>query len=58
MLTLWPNIGPKVEKTIPSNLGSQFATFKANIRAFINILTTFINNFRPNNKQKILKIGP
>jgi hypothetical protein len=55
--TLWPNIGSKVEKTIPSNLGSQFATLRANVCAFIDILTTFINNLGPNNKPKMLKVG-
>jgi hypothetical protein len=38
--TLWPCIGPKVEKRIPSNLGGQFATLGANVPAFIDILTT------------------
>jgi hypothetical protein len=32
--------GPKAEKPIPSNLGSQFATLRANVLAFINILTS------------------
>jgi hypothetical protein len=38
--TLWPCIGPKAEKRIPSNLGGQFATLGANVPAFINILTS------------------
>ncbi len=33
------HIGPKAEKKILSNLGSQFATLGANVREFINILT-------------------
>jgi hypothetical protein len=37
--TLWPWIGPKAEKRIPSNLGGQFATPGANVPAFINIIT-------------------
>jgi hypothetical protein len=37
--TLWPCIGPKAEKRIPSNLGGQFATLLgANVPAFITIL--------------------
>jgi hypothetical protein len=32
--------GPKAEKRIPSNLGSQIATLGANVPAFINILTS------------------
>jgi hypothetical protein len=43
---------------IPSNLGSQFATLGANVRAFIDILTTFISNLGSNNKPKMLKVGP
>jgi hypothetical protein len=33
-------VGPKAEKRIPVNLGSQFATLGANIPAIINILKT------------------
>jgi hypothetical protein len=29
--TLWPRVGPKVGKRIPSKLGGQFATHGANI---------------------------
>ncbi len=29
--TLWPCIGPKAQKRIPSNLGGQFATLGANV---------------------------
>jgi hypothetical protein len=38
--TLWPCIGPKAGKRIPSNLGGQFATLGTNVPAFINILTS------------------
>ncbi len=40
--TLWPCIGPKAEKRIPLNLGSQFATLEVNVPAFINILTSML----------------
>jgi hypothetical protein len=36
--TLPPWFGPKAEKRIPYNLGSQFATLGSNVSAFINIL--------------------
>ncbi len=36
--TLWPCIGPKAGKRIPSNLGGQFATLGANVPEFINML--------------------
>jgi hypothetical protein len=36
--TLWPCIGPKAEKRIPSNLGGQSATLGANVPAFTNNL--------------------
>jgi hypothetical protein len=36
--TLWPCIGPKAGKRIPSNLGGWFATLGANVSAFIDIL--------------------
>jgi hypothetical protein len=42
---------PKADKKIPSNLGGQFATFGANVLAFIN-------NLRPICNPKVLKIGP
>jgi hypothetical protein len=38
--TLWPCIGPKAGKRIPSNLAVWFATLRANVSAFINILTS------------------
>jgi hypothetical protein len=41
--TVWPCIGPKSAKRIPSNLGSQFATLEAKVSAFINILTSICN---------------
>jgi hypothetical protein len=50
--TLWPCIGPKAEKRIPSNLGSQFVTLVGT-----NILAC-ISNLGPKNKPKMLKIGP
>jgi hypothetical protein len=48
---------------IPSNLGGQFATLGANVPTFINILTllnvlAFISNLGPNNKPKMLEVGP
>jgi hypothetical protein len=60
--TLWPCIGPKAEKGIPSNSGSQFVTLGTNLPAFITILTSMLYhlsvNLGPNNKPKMLKIGP
>jgi len=37
---LWPCIGPKAEKGLPTNLGGQFATLGANVPAFIDTLTS------------------
>jgi hypothetical protein len=37
--TLWPCIGPKADKRIPSNLGGQFVIC-ANVSVFINIVTS------------------
>jgi hypothetical protein len=45
-------LAPKLKKRIASNLGSQFATLGANVLAFI------ISNLGPNNKPKMLKVGP
>jgi len=60
--TLWPSIGPKAEKGIPSNLGNQFANLGASVSAFINIPTSkviaFISNLGPNNKPQMLKVSP
>jgi len=41
----------RLKKRIPSNLGSQFATLVANV-------LPFSSNLGPNNKPKILKVGP
>jgi hypothetical protein len=49
--TLWLCIGPKAGKRIPSNLGSQFVTLGVNVPAFVS-------NLGPNNKPKMLKVGP
>jgi hypothetical protein len=38
--TLWPCIGPKAEKRILLNLGSQFATLGPNVSSFTNIQTS------------------
>jgi len=48
MAFYWP---PRLEKRIPLNLGSQLATLEANVLAFIS-------NSGPNNKPKLLKVGP
>jgi hypothetical protein len=52
---------PKLQKSIPSNLGSQFATLGTNVPAFINILTSMfwhlLVTWGPNNKPKMLKVG-
>jgi hypothetical protein len=42
---------PRLEKGISSNLGGQFATLDAKVPAFISKLG-------PNNKPKMLKVGP
>ncbi len=47
MAFYWPP-GSKKDTT---GFGSQFATLGANVRAFIS-------NFGPNNKPKMLKVGP
>jgi hypothetical protein len=44
-------LAPRLKKRIPSNLGSQFATLGANVPAFIS-------NLGPNDKPKMLKVGP
>jgi hypothetical protein len=44
-------LAPRLKKRIPQDLGSQFATLGANVPAFIS-------NFGPNNKPKMLKVGP
>jgi hypothetical protein len=44
------NLAPRLEKR-PSNLGGQFATLGTNVLAFIS-------NLGPNNKPKMLKVGP
>jgi len=49
--TLWPCIGPKAEKRIPSNLGGQFATPGVNVLALIS-------NLGPIPNPKMLKVGP
>jgi hypothetical protein len=58
MALYWP---PKAEKRIQWNLGSQFVNLAANVPTFINILTrmflAFINNLRPSNNPKMLKIS-
>jgi hypothetical protein len=46
-------LAPRLKETIPSNLGTKFATLGgANVSAFINI------TWGPNNKPKLLKVGP
>jgi hypothetical protein len=47
----WPCIGPKARKRIPSNFGGQFAILGVNVLAFIS-------NLGPNNKPKMLRVGP
>jgi hypothetical protein len=42
---------PQGQKTIPPNLGIQFATLGTNVPAFIS-------NLGPNNKPKMLNVGP
>jgi hypothetical protein len=49
--TLWPCIGPKAEKRIPSNLGGQFAISGVNVLASIT-------NLGPIRNPKMLKVGP
>jgi hypothetical protein len=44
-------LAPRLNKRIPSNLGSQFANLVANVVAFIS-------NLGPNKKPKMLKLGP
>jgi hypothetical protein len=44
-------LGPRLNKRIPSNLGSQFANLVANVVAFIS-------NLGPDKKPKMLKLGP
>jgi phage gpG-like protein len=44
-------LASRLKKRIPRDLGSQFATLGANVQAFIS-------NFGPNNKPKMLKVGP
>jgi hypothetical protein len=44
-------LAPRLKKGLPLNLGRQFATLGANVPAFIN-------NLGPNNKPKMLKVGP
>jgi hypothetical protein len=43
-------------------LGNQFVTLGANVLAFINIfeinVLAFISELGPNNKPKMLKVGP
>jgi hypothetical protein len=60
MLNLWPCIGPKGEKGVLSNLGSQVATLRSNVPAFINFLMSmfwaFISNLGQNNKPIMLEV--
>jgi hypothetical protein len=58
MLNFMAMYWPKAEKRIPLNLGSQFATLGATVSSFIIIVLAFINNLGPNNKPKMLKVGP
>jgi hypothetical protein len=56
-------LAPKAGKRILSNLGGQFETLGANVRAFINMLTfvhvvAFISNLGPNKKPNMFKVGP
>jgi len=56
-------LAPRLKKRIPWNLGNQFATLGANVPAFIYYypdvnLLAFISNLGPNNKPKMLKVGP
>ncbi len=44
-------LAPRLKKTIPSNLGSQFASLVENV-------LSFSSNLQPNNKPKMLKLGP
>jgi hypothetical protein len=44
-------LAPRLKKRILSTLGSQFATLGANVPAFIS-------NLGPNDKPKMLKVGP
>ncbi len=52
---------PQGWKRIPSNLGGQFAILGGKCCSIrypdINVLA-FISNLRPNNKPKMLKVGP
>jgi len=43
---------PRLKKRKPSNLGSQFATLVKNVLSFGS------SNLGPNNKPKMLKVGP
>jgi hypothetical protein len=44
-------MAPRLKKRIPSNLGSQFATLVENV-------LSFSSDLGPNNKPKMLKVGP
>ncbi len=44
-------LAPRLKKRMPSNLGSQFATLVENV-------LSFSSNLGPNNKPKMLKVGP
>jgi hypothetical protein len=44
-------LAPRMKKRIPSNLGSQFATL-------VEDALSFCINLGPNNKPKMLKVGP
>jgi hypothetical protein len=50
MALYWPQ-GWEKKKRIPWNLGSHFVTLGANVPAFTS-------NLGPNNKLKLLKVGP
>jgi hypothetical protein len=51
-----------LKKSIPSNLGSQFAMLGANVPAFINIVMSnvlaFLSDLMPKKEPKMLKFGP
>ncbi len=60
--TLWPCIGPKSGKRIPSNLEGQFVTLVANVLTFINFLTSnfyyLFVTWGQTTRQKCSKLAP
>jgi len=55
-------LAPRLKKRMASNLGGQSATLGTNVSAFYKypniIVLAFISNSGPNNKPKMLKVGP